>query len=147
MFNIELTNEKDDFFGESVYKGRIVAGDLDEYFRSETSWWSKSDYEESWIREIMRLIRGDTDVAVLITKFSPPESANFLQGYALYDFCENVIIQEQMFVIHNLEYVFNPCKPGEFLEYSSTTEEGEIISEWKTKKEDLRIFVKSHESC
>ena len=121
MFSIELVG----------VQGRIVAESLDEEFEVDTSEWGENDYRSSWLRELQRMVDG-VDRAVLLTVAMAPQNANWLRGYVLYRFGEEVRVQERIFFVEQLPRDFDLSNPGSSLEdFESVDEDGFRISEWK----------------
>ncbi|MER7078940.1 hypothetical protein [Saccharopolyspora kobensis] len=124
--------------------GRIVAGNLDERFESLVQYWSRSEYESSWRRQLQLLLEGGSR-ALLLTVAIPPERANFLRGFELYRFGEQVRVHDKMVLIGRF-----PRKrsilvhPDRYVSsYRSSTRGGQRISEWYTTVSEIRSFLAS----
>ncbi|SBW24406.1 hypothetical protein FDG2_4140 [Candidatus Protofrankia californiensis] len=143
MFRIAFSDHHDradDFDG---LVGKIVAGGLDETFEAPIGKWTQSDYESSWRGELLSLLRGE-DVAVLLTVTIDPREANWLRGYTLYRFGDEVRIQERMFLMDELDHGFDLRNPSNFASrYESVNENGRRISEWVVSLADIRRFLES----
>jgi hypothetical protein len=88
-------------------------------------------------------LRG-ADKAVLLTMALNPSRANWLRGYVLYRFGDEVRVQERLFIIDELDYEFDLKNPSQSLsEYTSVNDDGMRISEWKSSTREIRDFLRS----
>ncbi|WP_369333634.1 hypothetical protein [Saccharopolyspora antimicrobica] len=124
--------------------GRIVAGDLDERFESLVQCWSKSEYEASWRRQLQLLLEGGRR-ALLLTVAIPPKRANFLRGFDLYRFGEQVRVHDRMVLIGRFRRKRSILDhPDRYVpSYRPSTRSGQRVSEWCTTVSEIRSFLNS----
>lgn len=140
VFNVSFIDSVETFY-EGHIRGHIVAGSLDEQFEVPASHWSRRDYCESWDSELSRLVAGQGK-AVIMTLVVEPSTANWLRGYELYRFDDEVRIHERMFMVDDLECAVDLKNPSRMMgEYRSETEEGLRISEWRVSIRDIQDFL------
>lgn len=114
--------------------GEIQIDDFKESFLSDLSFWSKSDYERHWSQASRAL--DDGSPVVLITSITDPARSNFFRSWACYPAESELIFQEHILFLEELEKPFDFEKPHSNVRpYESLTEDGEKISEWRTKFE------------
>ena len=124
--------------------GHVVAGDLDEDFVLDTSYWEESEYVASWLAELQRLMSG-CSTSVLLTAAAPLSVSNWLQGYVLYRFGDEVRVQEAIFLVQELPSGAALEEPSSLaLPYEAVSEDGTKISEWRTDVADIRAFLEGH---
>lgn len=142
MFKIEILDE--DSGENDVLLGRIIAGTLDERFEVIVGDWSQADYETSWRSELSRILAG-AKYAVLMTVAADPTKTDWLRGYTLYRFDDEVRVQEKIFLLEELEHPFDLAHPGlHGSPYESMSEDGVPISEWVVTVKEIQEFFDTH---
>jgi hypothetical protein len=115
--------------------GEIQIDDFKESFLPDLSYWSRSDYERHWYRAAKAIEEGLP--AVFITSITDPASSIFFRSWACYPMEGELVFQEQILFLKELERPFNLEEPhSNVLPYDSVTEDGEQISEWRTRFEN-----------
>ncbi len=111
--------------------GQIQIDDFKESFISDLSYWSQDEYEKHWATATEHLRAGNP--VCFLTSFTDPAKANFFRAWSCYPEKNELIFQEQILFLEQLESEFIITHPHKKpLPYSSSTEEGEQISEWRT---------------
>ncbi|QJR80430.1 hypothetical protein CA267_006410 [Alteromonas pelagimontana] len=114
--------------------GKIQIDDFKESFRSDLSFWSKADYERHWSQAAKAL--GEGFPVVFITSITEPIISNFFRSWACYPVKGELIFQEHILFLEDLERPFDLDAPHSNVRaYESVTEDGERVSEWRTRHE------------
>lgn len=123
MYSFQFTNDG---------KGQIQIDDFIESFESEFCFWSKSDYEKHWLKASEELSLGK-DVS-FITSITNPKNSNFIRTWTCYVKNRELIFHENILFLDDMPFEFNIATPHKnVVPYESVTEDGDEISEWRTK--------------
>lgn len=115
--------------------GEIQIDDFKESFLPDLSYWSRADYERHWYRAAKAIDEGLP--VIFITSITDPASSHFFRAWACYPMEGELVFQEQILFLKELDRPFNLEKPhSNVLSYDSITEDGEQISEWRTRFEN-----------
>jgi hypothetical protein len=145
-FMILFTDESNEYPGDGSTPwavGRIVAGELDESFRSNLYDWDKHAYESQWLQSLERLLKGD-EKAVLITSYVHQRAVSNLEWWALYrGKCDTVHVQNHLpWFDQQLKREFSVADASKFLRDRVTVnEDGNRLSEWDVPLKDIELFV------
>lgn len=113
-------------------KGQIQIDDFFESFYSDFSFWSKADYEEHWLKATVALEAGNS--VSFISSITNPDNANFISTWTCYVIKNELILQENLLFLNDIPFKFNIAEAHKnVLPYESVSEDGEEISEWRTK--------------
>jgi hypothetical protein len=144
-FMILFIDEPDEYPGDESTPwavGRIVAGELDENFRSNLYEWDKHGYESQWLQSLERILQGD-EKAVLITSYVNQRAVSNLEWWALYrGDCDTVHVQNHLPWFRQFEKEFSVADASNFLHDRVTVnEDGNRLSEWDVPLRDIELFV------
>lgn len=121
--------------------GKISIDEFREEFQAELAYWSVSDYQQSWLGAIRRLLDG-AEASCLVTSITDPETANFIVTWPLYRENETVFIQNKLLFLDELDEKFSPGEPWQSVSPRQTlNEDGMKISEWTVRLSDMRAYV------
>jgi len=133
--------ERFGFDPENEMLGKIRLGDFEEYFVADTTFWSADDYRAQWREGLSRLCDGVTR-SCLLASVSNPEMANYFQSWPIYRFGSEAIFQNRLLMFDQLGEPFLFSRLYDLvLPYSSTTEGGVSISEWKIPLRAVQEFL------
>jgi hypothetical protein len=108
----------------------------EEQFRSPLTYWNIDDYMNQWKIGISRVRQGKA--SCLITAIENPKHFHFGEWWLLYVRNGRVLLQNHLLLRELFEQPFDPENPYSFIpEYESTTEEGDLISEWQLSMTDF----------
>ncbi len=116
-----------------IGEGEIQIDEFVETFESDHSFWSRQDYEGQWKSASERVDQGLP--SIFFTSITEPEMSNFFRTWVCYPIGDELVFHDQILFLDNLVIPFNIDDPHQSIEpYVSVTDEGEPISEWRTKK-------------
>ncbi|MCA8911279.1 MAG: hypothetical protein KDB82_06220 [Planctomycetes bacterium] len=121
----------------------IRMGDFQERLLVNVSRWSREDYKRTWAQAV-DLLR-EKDKSALITSYGgPPPESSGMRCWPLYRSQDVVYVHEQLLFFEQLDTHFSEAHwwrsiPDRRVE----NEDGQKISEWCTRWEDLLAFRKS----
>ncbi|MEV2251109.1 hypothetical protein AB0I94_11095 [Streptomyces sp. NPDC050147] len=122
--------------------GRISVGDFEESFAMDLSYWSVTDYQESWMSALAVLDGGTDSTSCLISSITDPANSNFVFCWPIYREGDDVYVQNSIIFLEELTGDFIPKEPWRSVEPRSTVDEdGNNISEWKTSMGAVREFL------
>ena len=140
-FSISLSRDCFEFEGEKVSLGTINFDDYSESFQAPVSYWNQKDYLSHWHNSLKRLLTTENKTA-LITSIYNPKTANFLFWWILYRIDGHVYIQNHVLFLDDLKEPFDEREFYKSIpEREVVTEEGDSISEWVIKLEDVENFL------
>lgn len=122
--------------------GEILIDDYREIFLSPIGYWTPDQYTSQWRAAIAGLLdRGQP--AALITSVWYPAQGDLVRWWLLYPRGEDTIaIHEAFLILPDQDREFTPDEPQSFIPaYQQLTEDGEIISEWVIRRQDLIDFL------
>jgi len=112
--------------------GEIQIDDFKEVFSIDFRYWTESQYEAHWLAASRALAEG-RDVS-FVQSMHLPEGANFYRIWAAYPRSGEIVFQEQILMLSEIGRPFNVQEPHfNALPYHSLSEDGEQVSEWRTK--------------
>ena len=113
--------------------GEIQIDDFKELFESDHSFWNNEQYEEHW--EISKAKVKNGEAAFFFTSITDPKHANFFRTWVCYPIKNELIFQEQLLFLNELAEQFDINNPHKHISpYVNITEDGDEISEWRTKR-------------
>lgn len=151
MFNIEFisgphSHTGDDGIVFEVMHGRITLGAFSEKFVSSLAYWSADDYRRHWRQAAQRLLEGCPSTAFFTDVYDPehdtPESVWLWVWWPMWRFGDVVRVQSQLLILGDLDGPMDPLNPyGHINDWNNKTAEGEPVSEWVIRIEDLAGFA------
>jgi hypothetical protein len=124
-------------------RGARGLGDFAESFHASLAYWSPRDYRRSWREAIVRLMDGTTPSA-FVTSMEDPEVANFIRWWPMFLVDREVRIHEHLLFLDQLAAPLDATNLfASVPAYSSHSDEGEPISEWRLPVESLASFMAS----
>ncbi|MDP9176010.1 MAG: hypothetical protein M3O30_19410 [Planctomycetota bacterium] len=144
MFSITFTDSQE-IHDEVTYQvGRIIAGSLNESFRSALDYLSVDQYRKQWMQALDDLINGASRSA-LITCFEKPEINGALDWWPLYLEGKIVSVRYQLLVLGSLKRPFDLDRFQEFVPpHKQCNEDGYQISEWSVSIQEIIDFRRNH---
>ena len=143
MFNIEITQEE--FYNENDIKciyGKITLGEFHEKFSMSLSFWKKDEYLRQWKKSLSEAIREGQ--SCLITSMVEPIKDNYIFCWPIYNEGDYLIFQNRILFLSDLSEEFKLENLNDYVgERTQYDEDGEKISEWKLKKEEVNTFLQS----
>jgi hypothetical protein len=118
--------------------GEIWINDLKETFESSIVFWSPEKYYKQWQEGLERCLMNKT--SCLFTNMLNPQNANFLRLWALYPLNKKVFLQEQIYFLDSLPFLFNLERPYQLIkQFETINEEGDEISTWEIARHDVIV--------
>ncbi len=140
MFSIKFEEDDVPAGTNDMAIGRIIAGDLNEEFRSAIGYWSSDDYRQQWIRAV-GVVLADDARAALITSIEGLPGSGALDWWPMYREGDLVYVQFQLLVLADLIRPFDVRHPEHSLApHTQIDEDSNHISEWVVGAEDLDKF-------
>lgn len=141
MFSIMLYDNPSRSGNHKMLLGRIVAGSLDEEFRSAIGYWSADDYRRQWASAIDSIIVGGSKTALITSMEKKPTMSGALDWWPVFREKRMVYIRSQLLILSRLGRVFGPNDFTEFIgQRAEFDEDGNRISEWSCDIADLVAF-------
>jgi CdiI N-terminal domain len=126
-----------------VALGELRLGEVHEYFQSVLGFWELGDYTKSWAIGLRRILAG-ASISCLATSVTDPATANFIETWPLYREGADVYVHNKYLFLDQLTSEFDPTAPwGSIGPRSVVNEDGQRISEWKVRLDDIRYFLDS----
>lgn len=126
-----------------VALGELRLGEVREYFQSVLGFWELGDYTKSWATGLRRILAG-ASISCLATSVTDPATANFVETWPLYREGSDVYIHNKFLFLDQLTHEFDPKAPWESIgPRSVVNEDGQRISEWQVRVDDIRYFLDS----
>lgn len=144
-FEIQFRTPSDDEITRQECSGIIVLNDFREIFVSSLTYWNLLDYQEHWNKSLERALQRED--SCLITSVYDPSMANFIVWWLLYSREDEIVIQNHLLFMDSLSKPFTPQNPYSFIpRYEMENDEGEQISEWKIRVDDIAAFFAQEKS-
>ncbi|BCQ36920.1 hypothetical protein ERHA54_45310 [Erwinia rhapontici] len=142
MFNILVKEDPLEIDGECVFSASIIINDFEEKVYLPLSYWSLSDYRESWKSEVEEGLNKNSH-SVLAVSMYESSKANFIFSWVLYYSGNDVFIQNKIIFLDEhpnftVESI-NSCIGSR----KTHTEDGMQISEWHTDLNSIKLFYNS----
>jgi hypothetical protein len=126
-----------------VALGELRLGEVHEYFQSVLGFWELGDYTKSWAIGLRRILAG-ASISCLATSVTDPATANFVETWPLYREGVDVYVHNKFLFLDQLAHEFDPKAPWESIgPRSVVNEDGQRISEWRVRLDDIRYFLDS----
>ena len=143
MFSIRFSRIPNRPAHREFLPGRIVAGRLNEGFRSAMGYWNADDYRRQWAEAIDLIIAGG-EKAALITSIEYPSESGALDCWPLFREGQRIFLRYQLLIFAQLGQTFDASKIGELVgTRKEFSEDGPRISEWSFNLADLVRFRKT----
>ena len=127
-------------FGERARYGFVKLDTYEERFVAPLVYWTVAAYRRQWREGIRRCLDGQAR-SCLITSMRDPQTANFIQWWPLYRVVDDVYLQNQILLLDQIHGAFVPSEPYAHVpERRTVNADGERISEWHIRVEDLQEF-------
>ena len=141
MFAIEFIGNPQIEFGELAARGRIALGDFAEEFVAPLVFWTVDDYRRQWDEAAERILDGsERSCFVAAMRESPLDGAIFL--WPAYRDGEAVYIQHKLLLPELVKGGFDMLNLyAQVGERRTSSEEGQLISEWQVSVEDIARFL------
>jgi hypothetical protein len=121
--------------------GLIEIGPFQERFKASLTYWNADDYQRHWGQAVARIVQSST-TSCLISSMYDPKNANFIVWYPMYRVDDTVFIQNQILFLDELPLPFDENDPFSSVpERRTTSDRGELLSEWSVPLEDLKTFL------
>lgn len=128
--------------------GEIRLGEDQESFRAFVGVWTVEDYKASWIAALRHLVGGAT-TSCLITSLTTPADGHFVTTWPLYRVGDDVYLQNRLLFHEDPDHIveahaheLDPYAPWESVDPRETIDEdGQQISEWALRVEDIQEFL------
>jgi hypothetical protein len=140
LFNIEFTGTEPELQEEGWYGllGRVTIDDHAEEFLASLALWTREQYEAHWLDAAARLVGGEERTAFFTNAYQ--------FWWAMWQDEGDIRVQEELLTADRLEQLGKSWDinrvPYQLLnDYRRTTEEGEGISEWRLRIDDLEMFL------
>ena len=140
MFNIEFTAAEPELQEEGWYGlwGRVTIGDHVEEFLASLFLWTREQYERHWRDAAARLVNGEERTAFFTNAFQ--------FWWAMWQNEGDIRVYEELLVVDRLNGLGESWDislvPYHLLrDYRRTTDEGEAISEWRLRIDDIEMFL------
>jgi hypothetical protein len=134
--------EKQAYSNSKTAMGFIQIGKFEERFELVLDYWNADTYLKKWNEALRRLVDHRQPTA-LLTRMLCPQTCDYLRVWTLYPEGKHVFIHEKIFIypakkikFDSNEHIIN-LEPRE-----TTTEEGDLISEWKTSLSAIEAALK-----
>ena len=126
-------------FNEAL--GEICIGDFRERFWAPVDYWNKARYEQQWLDAAKSL--ECIDRVALMTAMVDPSTANYYRFWALYRDQNEVIAQEQLYILAEHPNGFDPASTRDYIEDrgSASPDDEYPVSEWRTTMDAVRRFA------
>ena len=112
--------------------GVIQIDEFKEKFESDHSYWQQEQYQNQW--ESDKEILNYGKAACFITSITEPKTTNFIRSWVCYPINNEFVFQEHVIFLEDLSEPFDEYNPHKhILTYESVSEDGDEISEWRTK--------------
>ena len=141
MFDIEFISDEPevDDEGRVTLLGEITLGDESERFLASLALWTREDFERQWREAAQRLLDGEERTAFFTSAFGFWRLMWQDEG--------EIRVQEQLLLPERFAHLSQPLDltrtPYELIaDYGRTTEDGEVISEWRLTLPDIARFVR-----
>jgi CdiI N-terminal domain len=140
VFDIELIGPPEGE-GERLFNwGRITLGHFREEFQAPLYEWAPGDYVAQWLESAERLVAG-APVVVFVTHMMRPD-AEYHLGWPAWREGDRIFVQERLFLPEQLGGPFDLVHPETHAgPRQERSPEGERISQWQVRVEDLAAFV------
>ena len=136
MFSITLSAPEQNL---GSARAEIVVGNHKETAEVPLHYWSRDQYRAQWREAITKIVAGQQK-ACLITGMHDPRSANFLDWWLMWREGSTVFIQNQILFMDEIRSNFNENDLERHIpERKTVTDEGEKISEWTVRVQDIRV--------
>ena len=128
--------------GVAASLGVIQIGSFQERFTSSLIYWSADDYKRHWRQAVQRILHS-FDASCLITSMVDPATGNHIFWWPMYRVNERVFIQNHVLFFDQLQSPFDERNPfSSVTERQTIDEDGNRISEWSVRIDDLEEFLK-----
>ncbi|MBF7145021.1 MULTISPECIES: hypothetical protein [Pseudomonas] len=140
MFNFELSDSVELFYGEKCYEGKVYLPGLQEKFYAPKGYWSRKDYIDQWKSSYLRGVDQGGN-SVLVTSMRDPQQANFFSVWVLYCSGETVFVQNSIIFMDAIRSGFNIDSVSDYAgDRETIDEDGNHISEWEVKIIDVKSY-------
>ena len=138
MFEINVVNP-----ANPIGTGEIAVSEFREKFEMSFEFWLPSQYEQQWRISLAAILSG-APKSMLLASVTDPQTAAFLRCWPIYRVGEDVVIQQQIFMLDETRESFSFDRLEDFVDpRESIDEDGNQISEWTTTTTtpDVRRFL------
>lgn len=126
--------------------GRIDLNDFYEHFRIPLTYWKVEQYWEQWQTALESLVNG-AEKSSLIHQMKDPRMMPYLFCWTFYRVGDTVYVQEILLNPDNYKEEFKVENVNKYVsERETVTEQGQKISEWEIKIDDIKMFLNEIEN-
>ncbi len=129
-------NEEKVFGAQPIaIEGFIGRGEFQESFLAPIDYWTREDYESSWVKNLDRIQNGDN--GIFVTEVSDPKTARLFTVWPVVWVARSALLTHKLILRESATILFHPDNLAKLVDFADIAESIANISTWRLSDDDI----------